>query len=137
MTTERTRSADPSRDAAPRGMPGTNEQPRLAGQDQATTSPLRFGFDPATGRMTVRGELDFPSSAALADAMAILLEGDPGGAVVDVRDLRFADAASLTLFLASCSELRRAGLPLVISGAAPDARRACEAAGLRALLADH
>lgn len=86
--------------------------------------------------MSVTGEIDFVNSAAMADVMATLLERDPGEVVVDVHDLHFADAASLTVFLASCRALRGGGSPVFIAGASADARRACHAAGLGALLVD-
>jgi anti-anti-sigma factor len=98
--------------------------------------PLCFGFDPASRRVTVDGELDFANGAALAGAIAGLYDRDPGRVTVDVHDLEFSDAASLTLFLASCKALHLGGMPLRIEGASPTARSACHAAGLDALLTE-
>lgn len=86
--------------------------------------------------MTVRGDIDFANSAALVDAMTALLDRDLGTIIVDIRHLKVADAASLTLFLASCKALRDGGVQLRIVGATRTARRAGRAAGLDALLAD-
>jgi anti-anti-sigma factor len=85
--------------------------------------------------MTVRGELDFANTAVLADVTTTLLERDPGGLIVDISKLRFADAASMTLFLASCDSLAGQAIPVRIVGATLTVRRACHAAGLGALLA--
>jgi len=85
--------------------------------------------------MTVNGILDFAHGAVLAAAIAAIHGRDPGRVTLDVHDLQFTDAASMTLFLASCKALRGEGVPLLIDGATPAARRACHAAGLDVLLA--
>jgi anti-anti-sigma factor len=98
---------------------------------------LRISYDAERRRMTVRGALDFANSGALADAMQTLLTRDSdsasGNVVIDVADLQIADAASLTLFLSSCTALRDTGVQLLIAGATPTARQACHAAGLDVL----
>jgi anti-anti-sigma factor len=97
--------------------------------------PLSFGFDPRSRRMTVHGELDFASGPILVRAIATLYGRSPGTVTIDIHGLEFTDAASLTLFLASCKALHAEGVPLLIEGATLTARRACNAAGLEALLA--
>lgn len=105
--------------------------------DEAPPGPaLQFGFDAGRRRMTVHGDIDFANGAALADAMVTLFDRDLGTIVVDVGQLNFADAASLSLFLASCNALCDEGVQLRVVGATPIARRAFDAAGLDALLAD-
>jgi anti-anti-sigma factor len=96
---------------------------------------LSFGFDPAARRITVRGELDFANGAVLAGSISTLHGRNPGTVTVDVHGLEFTDAATFTLFLASCKALDAEGVPVLIDGATPTARRACQAAGLEALLA--
>lgn len=97
--------------------------------------PLRLSFDPKSRCMTLNGELDFDNATGLAAAIEAIHGRDPGRITVDVHDLQFTDAASLTLFLASCKAMHAEGVPILIDGASPSARRACHAAGLDALLA--
>jgi anti-anti-sigma factor len=85
--------------------------------------------------MTLNGELDFDNATGLAAAIEAIHGRDPGPITVDVHDVQFTDAATLTLFLASCKALHGEGVPILIDGASPSARRACHAAGLDALLA--
>ena len=108
--------------------------------DPATSEPegLRFGFDPASRCMSVRGELDLVNSSVLTDVMATLLERDPGAVTVNVHNLEFRDEVSMKLFLACCRSLNGAvaATSLIIVGAPPGARDACAVAGWGALLAD-
>jgi anti-anti-sigma factor len=95
---------------------------------------LRFRFDPGTRRMTLYGELDFTNGAVLSSAISAIHGRDPGHITLDIRELRFTDPASVTLFLASCKALGGEGVPVLIDGATSSVRRACDAAGLGALL---
>jgi anti-anti-sigma factor len=95
---------------------------------------LRFSFDPGTRCMTLYGELDFTNAAVLASAIAAIHGRDPGHIRLDIHELRFTDAASVTLFLASCKALGGEDVPVLIDGATSSVRRACDAAGLGALL---
>jgi anti-anti-sigma factor len=110
---------------------GTGSPHHAAG---AHTPPLRFSFDPSTRRVTLNGELDFANGAVLASTIAAIHGRDPGPITVDLHDLQFTDAASVTLFLASCKALGAEGVPILIDGATPSTRRACIAAGLGELL---
>jgi anti-anti-sigma factor len=106
------------------------------GQDaaEAVAPGLRFGFDPASRRMTVAGELDSANADVLADVMAAVLERDPGSIIIDISELGFVDRASKTSLLASCIAMNSAGTSLSIVGASPATLRACEALGLDARL---
>jgi anti-anti-sigma factor len=94
-----------------------------------------FGFDSATRRVTVRGELDFANCSVLADVIKTLLQANPGRMTIDIEKLVFTDAASMTLFLASCTALSTEATSLRIVGATPTVHSACQAAGLDASLA--
>jgi anti-anti-sigma factor len=108
---------------------------KQAGPGTPDGPPLRFRFDPSTRRLTLTGELDFDNGAVLAAAIGAIHGRDPGPITVDLHDMQFTDAASVTLFLASCKALNGQGVPILIAGATPSARRACHMAGLDALLA--
>jgi anti-anti-sigma factor len=111
---------------------GSAERPDAAAPQ---SPPLRFGFDPGSRRLTFTGELDFANGTVLSAAIGAIHGRDPGRITVDIHQLQFTDAATLTLFLASCKALLADGVPILIEGASPLARRACHAAGLDALLA--
>lgn len=104
------------------------------GLTEAIGSGLRFGFDPASRRMTVAGDLDAPHADVLADVIAAVLERHPGSVVIDISELEFVEAASKTSFLASCIAINSAVTSLSIVGAAPETLRACQALGLDARL---
>jgi anti-anti-sigma factor len=99
-----------------------------------SSPPLRLSFNPSTRRISLDGELDFANGAVLGSAIAAIHGRDPGPVTVDIHDLQFTDAASVTLFLASCKALSGENVPILIDGASPSVRRACHAAGLDALL---
>lgn len=94
-----------------------------------------FGFDSASRCMTVRGELDFANGSVLADVMKALLQAQPGRITIDIEELVFTDAASMTLFLASCTAFQAEATSLQIVGATPTVHSASQAAGLDARLA--
>jgi anti-anti-sigma factor len=120
-------------DIASRTVSNVNGRGTVIGTAAIDEGALRISYDAERRRMTVRGALDFANSGALADAMQTLLNSASGNVVIDVADLQIADAASLTLFLSSCTALRDTGVQLLIAGATPTARQACHAAGLDVL----
>jgi anti-anti-sigma factor len=139
--TERAQSAVPSQagDSGLSGaVPEANGSEQVATPDSAALEgpPLCFGFDPASRRMKIDGELDFANASVLAGVMATLFRPHLDSVIVDIHDVEFADAATQTLFLASCKTLHEADVALLIDGATPTARQACHAAGLDALLAE-
>jgi anti-anti-sigma factor len=99
---------------------------------EAVGPRLSFGFDPASRRITVTGELDSPNADVLADVMSAVLERDPGSIVIDISELDFVDTASKTSFLASCITTNSAATSLSIVGAPPDTLRAFQVLGLDA-----
>jgi anti-anti-sigma factor len=111
------------------GSVSTSEGSDSAG---AIGPEFRFGFDPASRRMTVAGELDAANADVLADVMATVLERDPGSVIIDISELDFVDAVSKTSFLASCVTMNFAAMSLSIVGASPKTLRACQALGLDA-----
>jgi anti-anti-sigma regulatory factor len=106
----------------------------VVGQDNADAlgPALRFGWDPATRRMTVAGELDSANADVLADVMVAVLERDPGDLTIDISELDFVDTPSKTSFLASCVVLGSAATSSSIIGASETTLRACHVLGLDA-----
>jgi anti-anti-sigma factor len=119
--------------AAPRRVPtGVSFSEEVEGQDtvEAVGPGLRFGFDPASRRMTVAGELDSANADVLAELMATVLERDPGRVIMEISELDFVAAASRTSFLASCITINSAATSLTIVGASAATLRAGQALGL-------
>jgi anti-anti-sigma regulatory factor len=104
----------------------------VKGQDtvEAVGPGLRFGFDSASRRMTVAGELDSANADVLAELMATVLERDPGSVIMEISELDFAALASKTSFLASCIAMNSVATSLTIVGASAATLSACQALGL-------
>jgi anti-anti-sigma factor len=86
--------------------------------------------------ITVGGELDFGSAAALRTPLLELAREGRNPVVVDLADLAFIDSSGLSLLVQAKQRLEAGGHRFELRNAPPAVRRVLEIAGLSALLGD-
>ena len=81
------------------------------------------------GRIALLGDLDLSTVSALSDNLANVEAADVDMIMLDVRDVTFADASALHVFLEARNRAAMNGHRFMIVGAGPPVRRLFELTG--------
>ena len=88
----------------------------------------------AVSRLEVAGELDVATAGALRDHLELLVEYGTGDVDVDMGDVSFCDAATITVLVATRQQLERTGRDLHVIAVSRPVERLLELTGLNAIL---
>jgi anti-sigma B factor antagonist len=114
-------------------LPGTNRQMPFAADDielRVTVARLE-----STHVVTLTGELDLHSAAALRDAVSPIVSEGRGDLIVDLTGIAFIDSTALGILVGAAKQLRRRKAELIVATDDPRLRRLLEITGLLGTLA--
>jgi anti-sigma B factor antagonist len=98
--------------------------------DDTTRVHLLSHRTPTHTIMTVRGELDVATSAALRDQIVIALTKTTIPVIIDLSGVSFCDASGLAVLVGAQRQANLHGLTVVLAAPQPSVRKALRATGL-------
>ncbi|MER7621825.1 STAS domain-containing protein [Streptomyces sp. NPDC126503] len=121
--------ADNGQETAAQGAPGPEASPAEVPRAEAAVSLRTHRTETGVAVVTIAGDLDFDTLAAVQEGLTGLAEERPPALVVDLAQVGFCDSSGLNLLLRTRAAAVAAGSELRLAGVTPGVMRVLELTG--------